>query len=102
MTVLERNLLAGGAEIDLVALDGEVLVFVEVKARSSETHGAPEEAVDTGKQRRIVRAARAFLGQKKLSDRPRRYDIAAVRLDDKGQAESVRWTKAAFDEGNTK
>ena len=100
MTVLERNLVAGGNEIDLVALDGEVLVFIEVKARRTDSHGAPEEFVDSGKQRRIIRAARAFLKHKRLLDRRRRYDIAAVRLDAKGRAENVRWTEAAFDEGD--
>ncbi|MEN8150513.1 MAG: YraN family protein [Planctomycetota bacterium] len=99
LTVLERNLVAGGAEIDLVALDGEVLVFIEVKARSSDAHGVPEEFVDLDKRRRIVRGARAFLKGKRLLDRPRRYDIAAVRLGPKGRPEGVRWTEAAFDEG---
>jgi len=99
MTVLERNLVAGGAEIDLVALDGEVLVFIEVKARRSERHGTPEEAVDAEKRRRIIRAARAFLKHKGLLDRPRRYDVVAIRLGSTGRAEDVRWTEAAFDEG---
>ena len=99
MTVLERNLVVSGAEIDLVALDGEVLVFVEVKARRSESHGTPEEFVDREKRGRIIRGARAFLKRKRLLDRPRRYDIAAVRLGPKGRPESIRWTEAAFDEG---
>jgi len=99
MTVLERNLVAGGAEIDLVALDGEVLVFIEVKARRSEAHGTPEEFVDLEKRRRIVHCARAFLKRKRLLHRRRRYDIAAVRLGPDGRAGSVRWTEAAFDEG---
>ena len=99
MTVLERNLVAGGAEIDLVALDGEVLVFIEVKARSEDSHGAPAEFVDFEKRRRIIRAARAFLKRKRLLDRRRRYDIVAIRLDAKGRAENVRWMEAAFDEG---
>ena len=55
MTVLERNLVVSGAEIDLVALDGEVLVFVEVKARRSDSHGTPEEFVDREKRGRIIR-----------------------------------------------
>ena len=96
LTVLERNLVAGGAEIDLVALDGEVLVFIEVKARRSEAHGAPEEFVDLEKRRRIIRAARAFLKRRRLLDRRRRYDVVAVRLGPEGRAESVRWTDAAF------
>jgi putative endonuclease len=99
MTLLERNLRAAGGEIDLVALCGGTIVFVEVKARSSDAFGTPEEAVDFGKRRTVVRAAREFLRRKGLSDRPRRYDVAAVRLGEKGRPEEVRWTEAAFDEG---
>lgn len=99
LTILERNLVVGGAEIDLVALDGEVFVFIEVKARSDEAHGAPEEFVDREKRRRIVRGARTFLKRKRLLDRARRYDIAAVLLRPSGRPGEVRWTEAAFDEG---
>src|SRR5262249_31934671 len=55
--ILERNYRAAGAEIDLVAIEGETLVFVEVKARSGMLFGAPVEAVDKNKQVRIRRAA---------------------------------------------
>ncbi|MHC4472962.1 MAG: YraN family protein [Planctomycetota bacterium] len=102
MKVLERNLRSGGSELDLVALDGETFVFVEVKSRSSAAHGDPAEAVDLAKRRRVVRAARAFLAGKRLMDRPRRYDVAAVMLDEKGRASSVRWTEGAFDEGEAR
>jgi putative endonuclease len=100
MTLLERNLRSAGAEIDLVGLDGRTIVFIEVKARSSEAFGTPEEAVDREKRRRIVRAARAFLRRKGLSRQPCRYDIAAVDLDAQGRPVAVRWTRAAFDEGD--
>jgi putative endonuclease len=102
MTVLERNVRAAGGEIDLVALDGDTLVIVEVKSRRSESHGTPEEAVDRTKRKHLVRAARSFLGKKRLLDRNRRYDVAAVRLSDDGRALGVRWTKAAFDEGEVR
>jgi putative endonuclease len=102
MSLLERNLRAGGGEIDLVALSGETLVFVEVKSRSSTAFGEPAEAVDRAKRRRLVRAARAFLAGKRMLDRPRRYDVASVMLDEKGKPESVSWTEAAFDEGDAR
>ncbi len=101
MTLLERNLRSAGAEVDLVALDGDTIVFVEVKARSSDAFGTAEEAVDRDKRRRIVRAARAFLRRKGLSRQPCRYDIAAVDLDARGRPTAVRWTRGAFDEGDT-
>jgi putative endonuclease len=98
MTVLERNVRAAGGEIDLVALDRDTLVIIEVKSRRSDAYGTPEEAVDATKRRHLVRAARSFLGKKRLLERKRRYDIAAVRLSADGRAVDVRWTKAAFDE----
>jgi putative endonuclease len=58
-TVVARNYAArsGAGEIDLVAWDGEVLAFVEVKTRSSADFGVPDTAVDKEKQRRIAIAA---------------------------------------------
>jgi uncharacterized protein (TIGR00252 family) len=58
--IVARNFRASGAEIDLVAIDGETLVFVEVKTRRSRSAGAPEDAVDERKQSRMRRAAEAF------------------------------------------
>ena len=99
LTILERNVRAGGGEIDLVALDEETIVFVEVKARSDGARGSPEEAVDRRKRQAVVRAARALLRRRGLLDRPRRYDVVGVHLDAKGRADSVTWSRAAFDEG---
>jgi len=98
MLLLERNVRAGGGEIDLVALDRDTLVFIEVKSRSSAAFGEPAEAVDAAKRTRIVRAARAFMKRKGLLDRPRRYDVAAVMLDEKGRPASIDWISGAFDE----
>ena len=102
MTLLARNVREAGAEIDLVALDGDTFVFVEVKSRRTATFGDPAEAVDVAKRRNVVRAARAFLAKRRLADRSRRYDVAAVLLDERGRATSLRWTEAAFDEGEAR
>ncbi len=59
--VLERNLLCRAGEIDLVVLDGETLVFVEVRYRGSSSHGGAAASVNRGKQQRLLRAARYFL-----------------------------------------
>lgn len=100
MRLLERNLRAAGGEIDLVAFDRGVFVFVEVKSRSTDVGGSAEEAVDARKRANVVRTARAFLARRGLLDRPRRYDVAAVRLDGDGRPVAVDWTKGAFDETN--
>lgn len=61
LQVLERNLLCRAGEIDLVALDGSVLVFVEVRYRGSNSHGGAAASVNRHKQRRLLRAAQYFL-----------------------------------------
>jgi putative endonuclease len=61
MQLLQRNLRAPGAEIDIVARDGETIVFVEVKARSSAAFGSALAAVDARKRRRIRALAADYL-----------------------------------------
>jgi len=67
-------------EIDLVAYDGPVLCFVEVKTRRSDWFAAPESNVDLRKQRQVTRAARAYRRLLGLRDAPHRYDVVTVIL----------------------
>ena len=80
--VLDRNWTCRGGEIDLVCNDGDTLVFVEVRARSSTSHGTPLETVVDGKRRRLIRAAEIYLHVKQLSDRACRFDVVAIVGDD--------------------
>lgn len=89
--VLARNWRGRSGELDLVAEDGATVVFVEVKARASRSHGLPEEAVDARKRARLARAALEFLRARGLGDRPARFDVAAV------EGTSVRLIRAAFE-----
>ena len=68
------------AEIDLVAYDGPVLCFVEVKTRSSDRFAAPEQNVDLRKQRQIARAARVYRRLFGLKGTAFRYDVVSVIL----------------------
>ena len=77
-TILERNYSAPYGEIDLVALDGGTVVFVEVKTRTTDAYGAPELAVDGRKQERMVKAALGYLRNKKLHQLPCRFDVVAI------------------------
>ena len=63
--ILEQNYRSVHGEIDIVALDGETVVFVEVKTRTSEKYGTAAEAVGTRKQRHIINASFDFLSSKK-------------------------------------
>jgi putative endonuclease len=65
-------------EIDLVAEDGEVLVFVEVKTRSGRGFGMPAESVNAVKRRRIARAALKYLQESGEHDRRCRFDVVEV------------------------
>lgn len=76
--MLARNYRAAGAEIDLIALDGRTLAFVEVKTRGGEDFGTPQEAVDDGKQERIKRAAAAYVEWRRARGVPIRFDVVAI------------------------
>ena len=93
-------------EIDLVAYDGPVLCFVEVKTRRSDWFAAPESNVDLRKQRQVTRAARAYRRALGLAGAPHRYDVVAVILpppDAEGREPAPRvellrnfWTEDKF------
>jgi putative endonuclease len=94
--VVERNFRARGGEIDIIARDGDVLAFVEVRFREEDGHGLPEETVGPVKRRRIVAAARAYLATiPPESWREARFDVAAV--DGGGAAPAIRYYPGAFD-----
>ena len=78
--VLERNVSSRFGELDVVALDGSTLCFVEIKARRSDRFGAPAEAVTLDKQRRLTRSARAYLARKP-HDGPCRFDVLGMRAE---------------------
>ncbi len=65
-------------ELDIVALAGPTVVFVEVKTRQSAEAGHPVEAVDAAKQRRLTRLAVTFLKRHGLLEEPARFDVVAV------------------------
>jgi len=92
--IVARNFRAAGAEIDLVAMDGETLVFVEVKTRRSRIAGAPEEAVDERKQTRMRRAAEVFARRYRENEIEMRFDIAAV--DASGKRLEIELLRNAF------
>lgn len=82
-------------EIDLIAEEDGIIVFVEVKTRRSGACGAPEESVTAAKQRRIVRLATTFLASRDLQGRDCRFDVVAVDEGASG-ALTVRHLPDAF------
>lgn len=77
--ILARNLRTSLGELDLVAEDAGVLVFVEVKGRATEAFGGALLAVDRRKQAKLVRLASQYLAQRHWSDKPCRFDVVLVQ-----------------------
>ena len=96
-TVVARNWRArsGAGELDLVGWDGPILAFVEVKTRTSEAAGPPEEAVSPNKQKRIIKAAKEYLRQLRREPMSCRFDVVSVSLNPK-EGLQVRLIKDAF------
>jgi putative endonuclease len=94
--IVARNVRADGVEIDLVAARGDLVVFVEVKARGGRGFGSPEEAVDARKCARLVRGARAWLHAHAPRRARARFDVIAVERDERGRL-CVRHLPGAFD-----
>lgn len=92
--ILHRNYRFGRAEIDLIARKGGTIVFVEVKARSSDRYGEPEEAVNREKIRRIRRVASAYLAQRRIGECDCRFDVVAVLFS--GEKPTVRHTQDIY------
>lgn len=97
MSILERNWQRAGGEIDIVATDGQVLVFVEVRTRSSRGFGSAEESVDWRKQRQVRKMATLYLSEAKRGYRQFRFDVVAVYLTGREhQVERVHHIRNAF------
>lgn len=89
--ILARNFYTKHGEIDLIAKKDGYLVFIEVKYRADERFGAPEEAVDFRKQKKIIAAAQYYLYKNQIPfDTPCRFDVAGV------MREEIRITENAF------
>jgi len=82
--VVARNFRADRGEVDIIAADGDAVVFVEVKA--VRTEGAePEFKVDGEKRRRVSAAARAFVSRHNLHGRPARFDVVVIKPAPSGE-----------------
>jgi putative endonuclease len=90
LAIVARNYRTRHGEIDLVAREGEVLVFVEVRVRADARYGSAAESIGWAKQRRICAAARFYLAR--LRSQPRcRFDVVALDGDE------PQWLRGAFE-----
>jgi len=91
--ILEQNWLRKRKEIDIIAMDGETLVMVEVKTRSTENFGEPEEFVGMQKQKNLIEAANMYIDETAI-DAETRFDVLSIVKESKDV--SVRHIKDAF------
>ncbi len=95
-TILGRNLQFSAGELDLVADDHGVLVFVEVKRRRTGAFGGALEAVDARKQAKLIRVAAQFLAQHRIRNKACRFDVVLLQEGRDGST-AVQHITNAFD-----
>ncbi len=93
--IIARNYRKRLGEIDIIARDGEYLVFVEVKTRRGARYGSPFDAVNWRKQQQISKVALAYMIQYNLMDTAVRFDVVGVYLSD--AAPKVEQIQNAFE-----
>jgi len=89
--ILERNFKTRYGEIDIIARDGDTVVFVEVRYRKSSAFGSPEETIDLKKIKKIIRTTNRYISMKNLENTDIRFDV--VVFDGNG----IRHIKNAFE-----
>lgn len=92
LKIIARNVRVGYDELDLIAKQGDTLIFVEVKTRASEDFGRPAAAVNRAKRRKLSRAAMHFLKTHKLRPPYIRFDVIEVV----GDKPEIRHIQNAF------
>jgi len=93
--IIERNFRTPVGEVDIIAAEGDTIVFVEVKARRSGRYGHPKFAVTPGKQRHLSMAALTYLKQTRNIGTRARFDVVTVRYA--GDMPTVEHVKNAFE-----
>lgn len=90
--IIEHNFFSRYGEIDIIAKDGEYLVFIEVKYRKNDKYGMPQEAVSATKRRRIISSSRYYCIKNEIpQDYPVRYDVVAILGEDIEVIKNAFW-----------
>ncbi|WP_019531269.1 YraN family protein [Dasania marina] len=95
LRVLAFNYRCRRGEIDIIMLDGETIVFVEVRYRRSNSHGTPLETVDFRKQQKLLITAEHYL-QQHFQNAPCRFDVISAHCDPVSAELCFDWVKNAF------
>ncbi|MCA9070013.1 MAG: YraN family protein [Planctomycetaceae bacterium] len=94
--ILARQYANRHGEIDLIARDGDFIVFVEVKTRRSDAAGLPVEAVTTDKQRKLTKTALVWLKRRGLLESRCRFDVVSIVWPEDSKTPQITHYKNAF------
>ncbi|HAU31412.1 MAG: hypothetical protein XD78_0469 [Desulfotomaculum sp. 46_296] len=94
--LLQRNYRCLLGEIDIIAKEGRTLVFIEVRARSSDRFGMPQESVNRSKILKIYKVAQYYLKAVQKEEEPVRFDMLALLFDIEDQLVQLEHIKGAF------
>ena len=83
--IKDRNWRTAEGEVDIIAEEGDTIVFVEVKARRSRRFGMPEEAITKKKRQNLIKAALAYLDTNDLQETNWRFDFIAIEWSTEGE-----------------
>ena len=92
--IIEKNFSCKFGEIDIIAKDKNIVVFVEVKSRSNKKYGTPALAVNYYKRKNIIKAAKYYIMKNKLQNEFCRFDVVEILLENDDN--NIRLIKNAF------
>lgn len=92
---IARNYRCSLGEVDLIAKDGECLVFIEIKTRKGKSLGYAKEAIDGRKRRQLSKVALAYMKSNNCCETKSRFDVVAINLSD--EEDQIEVIRNAFD-----
>lgn len=94
LKILERNFRCRLAEVDIIARDGDTLVFVEVRSHTTDFLADPAQTITRAKQDKVILGARHYLARISGLQPPVRFDVVSVRFVNRSR--DIRWIRGAF------
>ena len=96
-TILHRNWRHGHGELDIVACKAELVVFAEVRTRTSDAFGTPEETITPRKRTKLIETALAYLDEHGLDEAQWQIDVIVIELDAKNAVTRLEQIEAAIE-----
>lgn len=96
--ICEMNYRCAVGEIDIVALDGECLAFVEVRTRKSTMFGSPEESITAAKKQKLIEVAETYLQERQSQPLDWRIDVVAIQMSSHGVLRHLELIQNAIEE----